>query len=255
MRLRRAWRRARPWAIALGLTVALTLLVTVGTVAALANARPSWWSQISPDEPSVLERAEQFETAVVSQLHRADRETDLEFVREHAGSWRSEPWRVRVSTSDANAWLNAKLPRWVESSDEGIDWPEQVGGVQLESVDGAVHIGVLVVRGNGSRVFSAELDPSVHEDGSLWTRASWVRLGRVPVPASWALGGAQERIGDLLDEELKDLPQTELIEAFDGTRPILVEPTIRLGDGRRVRLLGIEPRDGWLELTCRTEWR
>ena len=38
-----------------------------------------------------------------------------------------------------------------------------------------------------------------------------------------------------------------------GDEPLLESAGVRLSDGRRVRLVNIRPRDGWLELTCATE--
>jgi hypothetical protein len=49
------------------------------------------------------------------------------------------------------------------------------------------------------------------------------------------------------------LPQTrEILAAFAGRVAVMRTPVIKIGDGRRVRLLGLEPKEGALYITCQT---
>ena len=41
------------------------------------------------------------------------RPTDPLFVPEQPGAWRSERWSFKVTASEANAWLNVRLPLWL----------------------------------------------------------------------------------------------------------------------------------------------
>ena len=44
----------------------------------------------------------------------------------------------------------------------------------------------------------------------------------------------------------------DIISSLSGDRPMMRTPVIRIGDGRRVRLLQLEPRDDALYITCQT---
>ena len=44
----------------------------------------------------------------------------------------------------------------------------------------------------------------------------------------------------------------DIVAALSGERPAMATPIIRIGDGRRVRLLNLEPRDDALYITCQT---
>ena len=44
-----------------------------------------------------------------------------------------------------------------------------------------------------------------------------------------------------------------LVGALTGEAPLFLEPVVELSGGRRVRLLGVRARQGYLEITCRTE--
>jgi hypothetical protein len=72
-------------------------------------------------------------------------------------------------------------------------------------------------------------------------------------PASWVIDGDDARRG-YVPKELRALPETTaMFKALAGEGPLRDDASIRVGDGRRVRVLAIEPRGETLRLICRTE--
>ncbi|MBK9188557.1 MAG: hypothetical protein IPM33_06320 [Phycisphaerales bacterium] len=245
----RSRRVRRRWFVVAGLVLSVTItLVLMGLM--LTRGVPIWWRSVSSDDPRTRELGESLENGVVRQFS-AVREPDPD--SPHA--WRSKPWAVSLHASDANAWVATRLPKWLANQERGVAWPGEISEVQIEFADEAVKVGMRVrVRGR-DQVLSAEVVPEIRADGSLWMPATWVRVGRLPVPASWVLERAQEG-GGLLPRAVLELPETrEMFDIFLGRRPVVHEAIIGVDDARRVRLLKIVPRDGRLELTARTEAR
>ncbi|MBK7403239.1 MAG: hypothetical protein IPJ41_01065 [Phycisphaerales bacterium] len=234
-------RRARRWIVGLGVLVvtgACTLLL-VGI--ALSAAAPDWWRQPDPTNPRTIQKAEDVETGVVNVIYE---------VRDDPQA----PWSVTLRAPDANAWLNTRLEQWLANADAEFDWPSELESLQVEFDDGLIQVGVEVRDGDKSRILSATLRPSLHEDGSLWVLAETIRVGRLPIPAGWLADRAGAIATELAPRRFVETPEVDrLLRALIGDRPLEAEPIVELGDGRRVRLLGIETSHGKLRVTCRTE--
>lgn len=237
-------KRLRRWLLALGL--ALTLIAGgLGLIGwMMARQTPSWWRSLDPADPQVQVLGETIENALVSELHRADRPGTRD-----DRAWRSETWGFYVAAADANAWLSTRLAAWLENRLEGFDFPDEITEVQAEFNDGFVRLGARLSRGGSRTVISASLRPEIRDDGSLWLAVDGVHVGRLPVPMGWVMGESRVRsfAGDDADLEA-------LLRAFAGRTPLMREPIVELGDGRRVRLLTLDARRGRLEVTCRTEF-
>lgn len=237
-------KRFRRWLLALGLAVALVGggLVLIGWL--MARQTPVWWRSLNPDDPQVRALGETIENALVNELHKADRPGERS-----GAAWRSEDWGFFVAAGDANAWLSTRLDAWLENRLEGFDFPDEITEVQAEFNDGFVRLGARVTRGDSRTVISARLRPEIRADGSLWLAVDGVHIGRLPVPVGWVLG--EGRLKSFAGE---DADLEELLRAFAGRSPLMREPVIELGDGRRVRLLTLAATRGRLEVTCRTEF-
>lgn len=231
----------------------VALLVLVGI--SLTNARPQWWRSVNATDPRTIALAEEIESAVTRQLS-LQRETDPTSAGSGGPAWRSRDWSVAISSSDANAWLNARLPRWLDNRADEVRWPHQLAEVQVDFNDGKIAVGVRVVASGHEQVLSATLVPEIRSDGTLWTNATWLHAGQLPVPASWIMTRLLDPARSVLPEGVRDIPEAgEMFRAFDGREPLIQTPVVKLADGRRVRLLHVLPRDGRLEITCRTEWK
>jgi hypothetical protein len=244
---------------------AMLVLVLAGagvTMFVLSRRAPSWWSPSDPTSPRVIERAQAIENGAATQL------TKIRQSESGADAKASAPWTVSISESDANAWLAARLPKWLESQAADAEssgkkpfkWPKELGQLQVRFADGAIWMGASVQPkslGAPPQIFSASIDAVLRDDGSLWLPARFVSMGRLNLPASWMLSGTSNarkplRIADV-PGNLRDLPQTkDVLNILTGQTPALRRPIIRIGDGRRVKLLAIESRDGVLLITCQT---
>lgn len=225
-------------------------MITGALVAVMmTRAAPSWWSGLNADDAALRHAGQEIEHAVVRQLS-AVRDPDPA----PGDGWRSAPWAVSMDAADANAWLNTRLRLWLANQDRSFAWPSQVGQVQVRFEEGTVRIGMMVRAGGRDQVLSAALRPVLHADGSLWLPASTVQIGRLRLPASWFLDRAQHDPGAYMPRDLAAVPEVrEMLRVFRGERPAVREAVIGVDEGRRVRLLGIQPRDGRVEITARTE--
>lgn len=211
----------------------------------LIRHAPSWWRTVRKDDPATIEAARRLQDAVATQLH---------LIRGSGDDGTGEVWAVSIKAGDANAWLNASLPRWLAHQHKAFDWPRELAELQVEFDDGVVRVGALVAIAGERRIFSATLEPVLSAAGELWMEASWVRVGRLAVPAGLVIDRARAQRERIVPEPVRDLPETiHMFDAFAGRLPMAREAVVRLGDGRLVRLLKIRARDGRLEVTFRTE--
>ncbi|MBX3318148.1 MAG: hypothetical protein KF902_14925 [Phycisphaeraceae bacterium] len=242
-------RRLRRWAVGVGLGVAAAITVGWIVVGSMLRAAPPWWRQVRLQEQRTHEIATEVENAIGTHLHLA-----REGEKKPDGVWRSEPWGVSIPSSDANAWLNARLPKWLETMDAGFELPRLVSEVQVEFRDGRISIGGASAgsgeKGGGGegerRILWASASATVEPGGALVVVLDRVYVGRLPISRG-VLVQVVERTG---------LGKGEGSEAWKELlrgREVRVEPVMKLEDGRRVRVKGLRAREGKLEVTCVTE--
>ncbi|MBL8764978.1 MAG: hypothetical protein JNM07_11980 [Phycisphaerae bacterium] len=242
-------RPARFWVLRAGLVVAALVCVFTLVLLGLTRQRPDWWCALDAADPRTAETARAVENGVQTVLSRVRG-------RDPADPSRSEPWSVSLKAADANAWLNARLPKWVENQTRRGGWPEQIREVQVEFRDGHVLIGARVRSGDGDRVLAAVLRPRIDPDGSLWIPATRLALGRLSVPASWVFNADVGLASLQVPAELRELTEARgLFGALAGIEAVSRTASLRLADGRRVRVRAINAHDGLLDLTFTTETR
>ena len=264
---RRLRRRSRWTAARLFVGAAFTLAVAIGAGLliglALSQEPPAWWSSVDGASPAVVEAALRVENGAATQLTKIRAESSPS----PDGSMPvPKPWTIALKASDANAWLAARLRPWLESQDGApFRWPEELRQVQVEFRGGSILIGASVSPAGGattgdgraSQVLAAALTPEFRDDGSLWMPARRVGLGRLSLPASWMLspgaGGAATLTGAAVPENLARMPEAkDVLAALTGRIAVMQTPIVRIGDGRRVRLIDLQARDGVLLITCET---
>lgn len=214
----------------------------------LSRSAPAWWRTIDASNPTTIGLADDLEQAVGRQLTLV--RSTAEDLRD-AEHWRSEDWTTAIPVDDANAWLNANLPNWLESDPDLPNWPDDIHTLQARFTRGVIQIGVAIEHRDRTLYLSASVRPCMDDAGALWLHATSVQIGRLPIPASIMLGHADESLEQLVPPELTDKVHT-LVRLFQGVDPV-PNPVIRLGDGRQVRLLEIVPQNRRLIVTCRTE--
>jgi hypothetical protein len=261
-------RLVRRRSVFIGAGLFLAGAITGGVIVAgwLADQRPVWWEAIDASNPRTMAVADAVENGAVDLLSRV-RPSE----RRSPGLMTSEPWTVKLTPEDANAWLAVRLPMWIRNQSESFRWPSQVAQLQVDFRDDDIVLGVRAQTHGVERYLWVTLDPTIDESGALWLRATWVHVGRLSLPASWFLpdslpavtGGpgqppasADTLVTKNIPDDLRALPETgTLLAALNGGGPVAKNPTVRLADGRRVRILGLEAQDGALYVTCRTEIR
>jgi hypothetical protein len=208
----------------------------------LTRLSPLWWRTIQASDPATIVAAETIENDVVNVVYAVRGE-------------QADVWAVAFRAPAANAWLNTRFAQWLANADAEFEWPEEISDLQVEFDDGLIHIGVLLRADERSQVLSVSLRPEIRADGSLWVRVESAFVGRLPIPAGWIVDRAGEHWPEVLPTRLHELPETaHLLAALAGDGPLHSDPVLDLGDGRRVRLLGLAPERGQLRITCRTEF-
>ncbi|CAG0963970.1 hypothetical protein PHYC_00881 [Phycisphaerales bacterium] len=213
------------------------LAIGAGIAFRLTRIAPAWWDDaVVGNAPAALE----FENAVLTQLSSV-RPPD------GGGTYRSAPWRVALSESDINAWLEHRLPGWLRNQDESFRWPAQLSAVRTSWRPGVVFIGVAITSGS-DQVISMEIVPRIDERGALWLTVRAARLGRLPVPPSWALSG-----GGWLPVEALASPEVRgAVEAAMGRRPLAADAAIPVDSVRRVSFIELMPQQARLDVTAQT---
>jgi len=262
-----AWRRVRVAVLASGLAV--SVVVGVGTLIAwrISRQAPDWWRQVDASDPETVTRAESLENGIASAMHRVDRPLEISPGGSDAvasgdsggAAWRSEPWSFSVSAADANAWLNTRLWKWLANRDERLIRPDALREVQIEFEDGLIRLGVRLDGGGGwlgdGRVLSASVRAGVERGTALRVPAVSVAIGRLPLPPGLILDEAERSLSALVPEgaDTRDV-MVWVFDSLSGSESERrIEPVVDVGGGRRVRIVSVRARNGWLELTCRTE--
>ena len=203
----------------------------------LAAQTPEWWTPPDATDPETVETAKAVENGVTTLLHE-----------KRAGA---EPWTMRLSEHDANAWLAARLRDWIENQDGDVEWPRQVTGVLLDLRAGALTIGVSVNEGEKAMVVSATLAPRVDGEGALWIPATSFHIGQLTVPGSWILRASDSPLRAILPKEAATSEGlASALDVLSGDAPLARRPWFRLSDGRRVRVVNIQVEMEQLLVTC-----
>lgn len=242
-RLARFMRRKR--AILASAMVVVLGVASIGAAlsVSLARSAPSWWVDVDKDAQRNIDLSNQVQNGTLTHI-TADRGTLI------GGS---VEWPVMMTDEAANAWLNIGLPDWFSKISGGMPWPESVTQIQIVFDSGTVRIGVRALTETGSRIYSCAIEPELREDGSLWMKAKTVSMGKLTLPASWVLRGADTSAANYIPEQLRGTAQAEaLFEKLTGQLPLFELAEVDLSDGRVVRLTDLRVRDGTVIALCVT---
>lgn len=220
------------------ITVTLLLIasITIAVLTAIALARdtPSWWRDANLNTPQAQDLARRVEIAIVEHVHKPRTNT--------------EAWRVSVNVEQANAWLNTKLPAWVESRD--LEWPDKVTQVQADFNDGVITLGARLNKDVASQIVAASFQLEVRDDGALWIKQPRARAGRLDLPNGWTVA----RLREWLPPELAESEaMNQVLLALAGEAPLFEQARLKLGDGRIVRTIRITSSDDQLLIESITE--
>lgn len=235
----------RPWVLALLLALAGgATLIIVGAIM-LSQGRPSWWRPMNLTDAGLARTGQSLENSITSRLSQ---------VRPGASAGaRAAPWTITISQDEASAWLNTRLSAWAQSVADMKSWPRELAEVQAHFDGGRIDLAFRVVFDSAERIVTARVAPRIDEHGALWMEAESFAVGRLPLPRSWVLGSADEGSTIGLPRSVRQTPQAQRVaRALAGEEPIMARAEIKLPDGRRVEITGLEAREGHLVVTCRT---
>ncbi len=206
-----------------------------------AGTQPGWWPGLDPADAGVIAEAEKVERAFANQVSMVRTGTG------GAGGSGDADWKVKVGSGSANAWLAVRLRAWVEG--EGVAWPEGVEQIRAGFAGDRVALGMRVRGGRGGGgVVWAQFTPEVRRDGSVWLKAHGAWVGTQRVPWFWALSGMERELAVHAPEAAGTLGAV-----LAGEMPLMVEPVVRLPDGRRVRVLELAAVEDGVGVALRTE--
>ncbi len=220
--------------IAVTLLLIASITITVLTAITLARDTPDWWRHANFESDQTRDLARRVEIAIVEHVHKPRTNT--------------EAWRVSVNVEQANAWLNAKLPAWVESRE--LEWPDKVDQIQADFNNGTITLGAKLNKDAASQIVAASFQLEVRHDGALWIKQPRARAGRLDLPNGWTVARLREWLPPELEESEA---MNRVLNALAGNEPLFDEARLKIGDGRVVRMLRITSSDDQLLIEAVTE--
>jgi hypothetical protein len=217
------------------MSLAVIVLVTAAVMVwRMSWLEPTWWAPPDAFDPRVAEAAQQIEYSLIEQAHmvRTDDET----------------WSIRIHDRHVNAWLASRLPAWL-AHDQALDWPSGFGQPQIRSEPGWVTLAIELDGDERRRFVAVRLILTI-EAGELRLTVDRVSLGRLTIPGK-PVGDVAGWLNEAAPGGFLDNPE---VQAATGwlLQGRAIDPTMRLADGRAVRLVGIRCEEGAVVLRCRT---
>lgn len=245
------------------MSIALGLIAGVSIGAAYVYSQmlniPAWMREADEEVAAIAaEQSTSFEHAILNECSKV---RPVDPARRADEPWRSEVWAIALDPAQVNAWIQTNGVRWATHQKPAAEtqeaWPRGLVSLRIGTGEsGTVRLGATVRDGAGGvRAFGLGVTIRIDDEG-LWLNSSSVEVGDIAVSAPWALTQADAALRRAVPEEMQSLPDVQrLVAAAKGETPLVSRPVIRLPDGRKVRILAIEPEGKRLIVTCRTEGR
>lgn len=198
---------------------------------------PSWFQSGSGNASELRRVAQRLENRLITEAYRFRGAPGI-----GPGGIRKtgEDWRVRVTEEEATAWLAVKLGEWLANRDPPSRVPPSVSELQAHFANGRAWVAGRL----DDSVYTVSTGLRAEADG-LWLSGVRAGVGSLSMPVSW---GGMNLVG------MKGTGGDEwLWRVATGREPLLAGGTIRLEDGRRVRIVGARILPGAVEVDCRTE--
>jgi len=247
----------------IGITV---LVVLILTAIALLLHRPSWFDSRLIPQRDAHQRGSELETAIIRELTRVrpgkegtqnerasdqtiNQSKDLPESSEKptpGTTYVSEVWAVSIMESDINAWLSGRLPAWLQSRE--VSMPVAFNNLCVRLDDNAAYIAAEYT-GPPLVILTQPVTLEITPTGDLSIRFSSISSGLLPLPG---LNLTSLLPRDLISSLLGNPPPRDA--ANGSVNDIHISnATIRLEDGRTVRILDLKIKTGRFEVTCQTE--
>jgi hypothetical protein len=202
----------------------------LGAVGWMCSAEPCFWQTVDSKDPEVQREAEQVERSVSSKLTRVRPD--------------EKTWKLRLSEAQINRWLATRLPKWLENRGVKSEVLEKIHHPIFEAKDGLLRLAAEVSVSALFGVVQVGFEPrGLDNDRPVRLKLTEARIGRLPISV------------DLLTKALSNGFGVSKKRGRRYRRMLdSIEMKLPLGDGRRVDVVGLEPREDGLVLNCRTVW-
>jgi len=216
------------------LALVAAIVVTVLVLWRLSWIAPAWYAPPDPKNQRIIALADTVEYRLVEEAQK---------IR----APESDHWTLRVEDSQINAWLSARLPKWV-AHEEGLVWPAQLGTPQIRIQPEGISMALPIMQSGAARTVVARIRPEMFR-GALQLQVDRVALGRVSLPGE-PLTNLLERLTAAAPQLIDDPRTKSALDLLSQSRNI--DPILKLEDGRHIRLIGFTLGDGRIDLSVQT---
>ena len=200
----------------------------------LMRTAPAWYAPPDPLDANVAAIADEFEYRIVEEMQKI-RVGEAQF------------WVLRLNESQMNAWLAARLPRWIANR-TSPQCPNELGTPQVRIEATEMSVAMPLSSGRAARVLVVHFTPRV-ENGLLRVEVNSIGMGRIGLPGE-PLANLVEKLESVWPQSARDPQIQQGKDALSGRQAI--EPILRLEDGRRIRIVGMVLADGEIKITAQT---
>lgn len=210
------------------------LLLPVGAVAVWMglSSAPSYWRIVDFSDPQTPKRVATFEQKI-----------DKAFEQDHPAD---EVWELDLQQEEMRDWVAVRMPTWLAERGVVQSLPPWLSQPMIVFEEGKLILAGQVRYGDISQIVSLELKPSTGAGGELEFRMDGIRGGRIPLPRGELLNKLVSKYGSVEAAEY-----AALSEAQSALSKIKL-PAIDVGNGRKVKIVGIDLKSGSVILKCVT---
>ncbi len=213
--------------------IGLALLILLGLAALwlwhLSTLGPAWYAPPNPHDQTVIALADTVEYRLVEEVQKLRPAQD-------------NRWTLRVRQQQINAWLAARLPKWI-AHEHGSEWPSKLGTPQVRIEADGLSVALPVIEGGGQRIFVARIIPQL-ADGQLKVQVERIAVGRIGLRGE-SIANLLAMLADHAPQLMDDPQVRSIIDALEQRDSI--KPEFELSDGRRIQLLNMRLADGWID--------
>lgn len=219
-------------------------MVLVASIAVIAGAvvvamrPPEWWERANVARLIDSLEAESLENMILAECSRI-RPSRAEPPDDEM-TYVSDEWFVEIAQSSANAWIAVRFPKWIENQNKSAQITKGIETARVKFFPRGARIGLPLQVGALNVLGSLQIGVDDNAEGGTVVSEVNAFVGSLPVP--------DRIIGLCMDESMNELTDRDRIN-----RAIDKLPTIRLQDGRRVRVLYVRFEDELMRVYCRTE--
>ncbi len=226
----------------IGVWLIAAVFVCGVVVYGLTLRTPGWFRTDARDAAEQRRVAQRLENRIITEAYRFRGEpvTGADGIRRTG-----EEWNLRITEEESTAWLGVKLAEWLANRDPPVRLPQGLADLQTHFAGGRAWVAGRI----DDNVYTLSAGVIAGEAG-VWLSRVRAGVGSLALPVSW---GGFGLVGSAGPERAGSGEWAWRV--VSGQDPILKDATLRLEDGRQVRVLRVRLVPGAIEVGCRTEAR